>query len=188
LLEAEQADPRNLGYKGLGDALRPAGADKPLISGPGRRAAILIGGLVMLLTTALAAALLLAPEAQRERRVGDPASAIEAVQLEEFESAARGWLELVDAFDWEASLAATAETFRKANTLGNWRGASLQARVPLGEAIGRRTLTAEYVAAPPRGYVTVKFRTNFANRAGALETVTLVKEAGGWKVVGYMID
>jgi hypothetical protein len=34
----------------------------------------------------------------------------------------------------------------------------------------------------------VKFQTRFANRASALETVTLAREGGEWKVVGYVID
>lgn len=188
LVDAEQDDPQNPGYTRLGDAPRPAVSDKPAIGEPANRVALLIGGSVMMLTTTLAAALLLSPSPQRERPIGDPASSIEAAQLEEFENAARGWLALVDAFDWQASLAATGETFRTLNTLEMWREASLQARVPLGEVIERRVQTAEHVAAPPRGYVTVKFRTDFANRADTHEAVTLVREASGWKVVGYMID
>jgi hypothetical protein len=33
----------------------------------------------------------------------------------------------------------------------------------------------------------VKFRTNFANKADVLETVTLDREGGLWRVVGVMI-
>lgn len=47
---------------------------------------------------------------------------------------------------------------------------------------------AEYVAAPPQGYVRVIFRTKFSNREGATESVTLEKEDGIWKAVGDVID
>ena len=47
---------------------------------------------------------------------------------------------------------------------------------------------AELVAAPPRGYVVMEFKTDFENKTGASEKVTIEHEATGWKVVGYVID
>lgn len=61
------------------------------------------------------------------------------------------------------------------------------ARVPLGAVISRALLSHEYLPAPPDGYEVVKFRTRFANKDAAIETVTLDREARGWRVVGVPI-
>ena len=41
--------------------------------------------------------------------------------------------------------------------------------------------------APDGEYEIVKFKTSFAHKADATETVVLSREASGWKVVGYFI-
>ena len=52
----------------------------------------------------------------------------------------------------------------------------------------RRTLIAQDdIPAPPHGYDVVKFRTDFANRTGVVETVALDKEGGSWRVVGVYL-
>ncbi len=53
--------------------------------------------------------------------------------------------------------------------------------------VSRTFVSQENLPAPPHGYEVVKFRTRFANRAEAIETVTLDKENGGWRVVGVTI-
>ena len=42
--------------------------------------------------------------------------------------------------------------------------------------------------APPKGYRMVRFRTDFENRRGATETVSLDREGDSWKVVGIYIQ
>lgn len=102
--------------------------------------------------------------------------------------AALTWLALVDSAQWDASYAATGEAFRKLNTGAAWSQVSEKGRVPLGKVISRTPMSEETVHAPPAGYQMVKFETHFANRASALETVTLAREDGVWKIVGYWID
>lgn len=159
------------------------------------RVQLWIGGLfvMMMLALALAAAptyleTQIASGADYERPIGSPASAIETEQAKEWEAAALTWLALVDQSDWEASFAAAGASFRELNTVAGWRDASMAARVPLGAVAARRTHTAGFVAAPPYGYVVMEFHTDFSAREGAVEKVTLQKEADGWKAVGYVID
>lgn len=102
--------------------------------------------------------------------------------------AARAWLVLGDEARWTDGWRATGEQFRKLNTAERWAEASRQARVPLGAVISRTLLSQESVPAPPAGIEMVKFRTDFANRQGVLETVTLAREEGRWKVVGIYLD
>ena len=100
---------------------------------------------------------------------------------------ARRWLGLLDQGRWGESYQGTGTSFRKLNTEQVWAAASEQARTPLGAVISRTFLSQENLPAPPSGYEVVKFRTRFANKAEAVETVTLDREDGNWRVVGVMI-
>lgn len=102
--------------------------------------------------------------------------------------AARQWLELVDAGKWKESWAATTQSFRSMNSVESWQSASESARVPLGRVLSRSFSGQESVPAPPNGYQLVRFKTDFANKAGAVETLSLAREGESWKVVGYYID
>ena len=102
--------------------------------------------------------------------------------------AARQWLALVDQEQWDASYQATAAAFRELNTAQVWASASEQARVPLGAMISRILISQENLPAPPYGYEVVKFRTHFANKTDAVETVSLDREGGRWRVVGVTIE
>lgn len=185
LFESEGGTYENSGYETSGDAEGGRDPDQPT---GGQFRPLLIGGILAMLSLALIAALALSDTPARERPIGDPATPIETAQLEAFEAAARDWLALVDASAWEASYATAGASFQEPNTVAGWRDASLQARVPLGAVIDRQTQTAEYVNAPPHGYVIMKFRTQFEGDSDALEAVTLEREDGAWKVVGYVID
>jgi DNA-binding CsgD family transcriptional regulator len=190
LLAQEGDDPHLLGPKRLGDA--PHGRPG---QGSGRKAGVLLvwttGGIAMSL---IVAAILLAssPHAGAPRAIAALAPRAEtdrsALAASPEVAAALTWLALVDSEQWDASYAATGEAFRKLNTRAVWAEVSEKGRVPLGKVISRTPTSEERVHAPPAGYQTVKFETRFANRASALETVTLAREDGAWKVVAYWID
>ena len=84
--------------------------------------------------------------------------------------------------------AATDQLFRSLNTVAAWQAASEQARVPLGRMLSRQLLSEADVPAPPKGYRMVRFRTDFENKRGATETVSLDREGDSWKVVGIYIQ
>lgn len=193
LHEAEAAsqdnDPEKLGDKPIGDdpvptgvaaMAPPEGKPRPLWQRP-----FLIGGVfVMSLFIAALAASMLTTEpatAVRSEAVASNANA-EAVE------AARQWLALVDASRWNESWQGTANSFRQLNTVQVWTEASQQARTPLGAMLSRRLTSVDDVPAPPAGYMMVRFRTDFANRAAAVETLTLVREDGQWRVSGIYIE
>jgi DNA-binding CsgD family transcriptional regulator len=101
--------------------------------------------------------------------------------------AAHQWLALVDQDRWDDSYKLTGTSFRKMNTVQVWTTVSEKMRTQLGAMVSRTFLSEENLPAPPYGYEVLKFRTSFANKADALETVTLEREDGGWHVVGVTI-
>ena len=135
--------------------------------------------------TLAAAAVLLVPAAVRTDEP-TPTARSQASDAEA-ESAARAWLGLVDASDWEASYAETASSFREANTLKLWRDTAREIQAGLGATLSREYIGQDDVPSP-QGITIVKFRTSFANRADALETISLVREDGVWKVAGIYLS
>ena len=112
-----------------------------------------------------------------------------AVSMAEGEAVgvARDWLALQDEGRWRESYNATGKAIRKLNSLERWTQVAQKVRVPLGAMISRTPISDDRVPAPPAGVHVVKFRTSFANRADAVETVSLAREDGAWKVVGVLI-
>ena len=99
---------------------------------------------------------------------------------------ARRWLALLDQSRWDESYQATASAFHQLNTPQVWAAASERVRAPLGAMLSRTFVSDEQVPTP-EGYQMVKFRTRFANKAEAVETVTLDRENGGWRVTGVTV-
>jgi len=189
LLNEEGEAPHSLADKDLGDA--EAAADEPPLALPedhraaGRRLAWIIGGTIIM--SLLLAALLLPQTAPTTAPAPAPQPAVTPAQSDTI-AAAQRWLAMLDAGDWRASWLATAQSFRDLNTLETWTAASEQARAPLGEVRSRSVLAYDSVPAPPHGYEIVRFRTSFANRPDAVETVSLAREGEEWRVAGISIE
>lgn len=195
LLEAEGGDLASSNPDLLGDT--EIGEDAPHppmdqgstpISGAGRtyrRPSIIIG--VLLMTIALG---LLALAALPQTVSAPPQTPIasDAASNPEVVDSARQWLALVDQGRWDESYRATGAPFRKLNTAQVWATVSQKVRAPLGAVISRTFIREENLPAPPYGYEVVKFRTSYANKAEAIETVTLEREDGSWRVVGATIE
>ena len=117
-----------------------------------------------------------------------PAPAPAAVADTEAVRAARDWLTLHDEGRWRESWTTTASSFRRLNSLERWTEVAQSVRPPLGAVVARTAISQESVPAPPAGVEVVKFRTRFANKAEAIETVSLAREDGVWRVAGIYID
>jgi hypothetical protein len=105
---------------------------------------------------------------------------------------ARDWLALIDNQGDLASWSAAGSKFKEAITPDRWGESLQQARAPFG-ALDQRTMLATSFSktlpgAPDGEYALVQFRTTFAKKTDARETVTLEREAdGAWRVIGYFI-
>lgn len=111
-----------------------------------------------------------------------------AVAESDASRAARDWLALVDARNWQASYAATAASFRKVNTLANWQGAAEGVHAKLGPAVSRELVRDEDTPAPPNGYRTLRFRTMFPGSQERSEVMALASEGGQWRVAGIYLE
>jgi DNA-binding CsgD family transcriptional regulator len=180
LFECEGRTYENLADKDLGEGPLTGSDDQ---QDTGRNRAWLIGGILMSVLTA--ALLLLTPLASDGAGSPDAETAARDAAVE---TAARSWLELGDAGNWQASYDAAGDSFRSANSVAGWKEAAIRVRAPLGAVVSRTLATIRYLNAPPHGYQEVTFQTRFANKPEAVETVTLVKEGGAWKVVGILVD
>lgn len=196
LSEHEQSPPELFGDKALRDAAAPQGGHSlPPASdrrggghGAGRYRAWLVGGMFAMMIVAMVAALALAGGEAGVETAPPARAALTSPSEQAQEAAARSWLRLVDASDWENSYAEAGKAFRDPNTVAGWKAASEQARVPLGAIIAREAIAFEHINAPPRGYQLVKFKSDFAERKGVIELVTLEREGDTWRVVGYFLS
>ncbi len=195
LLDAEGEDRQasstnSLGDTEIGEDAAPLKGDStgaPIV-GAGRaqgRPRILTGVLLMSIAlglVALAALSQVTPTSPSAPTSSDESAGSEVQQV------ARGWLTLIDQGRWEESYKETGSAFRKLNSLQVWAATNDKVRVPLGPVVSRTFLRQENLPAPPYGYEVVKFRTSFANKAYALETVSLSRENGNWRVAGVTIE
>jgi DNA-binding CsgD family transcriptional regulator len=183
---AEGKDPNSIVDNQLGDAATAEVVSPHTQSAPQpRRLGWLIGGVVMSISFALLAFAALTDQARPP--VAPASSAMSATESAPV-IAARQWLELGDRSDWAASYATTAASFRSVNTLENWQKAAVSVRVPLGQVVRREVVAEVDVPTPPGGNMVVKFRTDFANKAGTVETVALAREGSVWRVVGVYVE
>ena len=106
-------------------------------------------------------------------------------------NAARVWMDLVDAQRWEESWRSAGTIFKSQLTAQAWEASIQPVRKPLGAVSSRvlqsATAHSSLPGAPAGEYEIVEFRSDFANKKAAVETVILARESAGWKVVGYFI-
>jgi DNA-binding CsgD family transcriptional regulator len=192
VLQEESRTPEILADDTIGDAAGPiAVAGKPAGARAANRSLWALAGVIVM--SAFVAILALVAQPQYEQTLGSPpipgsVPAAAAANRTAVEEAARQWLAVVDTGDWQGSWLKTGAAFRKLNTVEAWAKASEQARQPLGAVRSRVLLTHDTLPAPPYGYDVVRFRTKFAEKAQAVETVTLQRQGQDWHVVGYLID
>ncbi|KQN03651.1 helix-turn-helix domain-containing protein [Sphingomonas sp. Leaf25] len=185
--DAERGGPQTMGDKQLGVSPNAvAGAS----SGPPQSTRLLwlSGGM---LTMSILIAAVIAAATAFNTPAPTPAATEQVASDPAGQQVARQWLTIVDQERWQDSWQAAGATFRDAVTADQWTAQVKPVRAPLGavrsRTVQRATTTTSLPGAPAGEYQLVEFRTAFANRAGATETVVLAKDGGRWGVVGYFI-
>lgn len=106
-------------------------------------------------------------------------------------TATLNWLAHLDNGDYQASWDSAASLFKNQVSAKQWRKAAAGVREPLGAVQSRElmteTLTNSLPGVPDGQYVVFQFRTVFANKAEAVETVTPMLDNGEWRVSGYFV-
>ena len=174
----------NLGEVAATDAVPDLAPADEVLGRRLRRFGWIAGGIAMSLTLALLALSAMSGTAQA------PSAALPSAAISDTAAvdSARLWLELGDAGRWDEGYAGTSASFQHANTKVKWTEVSEQVRAPLGALVSRMLIGEEEVPTPPVGARIVKFRTSFANKSAATETLALVREGGSWKVTGIYLD
>jgi hypothetical protein len=105
--------------------------------------------------------------------------------------AAKEWLALVDAKEYRKSWQEAALFFKDSVSEKQWEEMVASVRGPLGAMESRVLLGAQFTNSlpgiPAGEYVVIQFKTDFANKPGAIETITPMKAGGAWRVAGYFI-
>ncbi|SFK34145.1 regulatory protein, luxR family [Sphingomonas sp. NFR04] len=194
LAESEAADPQKPGDAPFGVSPAPvfmASPDLPAVR-PQRlpRLAWLSGGMLImsLFIAAVAAIALHAPSAPAPQA---PVTAPAAENTPASLDAALAWVALVDQGKWQESWQAAAGMFRAQVSDARWAEMVTPVRKPLGAVVSRTfesVLKSKTLPGAPDGdYEILKFQTAFADRPNSVETVMLVREGSGWRVIGYFI-
>ncbi|TGX52466.1 DUF4019 domain-containing protein [Sphingomonas gei] len=197
--EAEQSIPNSLGDKEFGvaeDAI-PMRMDAQ----PHRRqgavysVAWLSGGMLVMSLIVTAIALSFAFHGNGSTVAPAPAAPVAATYLDPSQAAgassAQAWVALLDNRQWNESWQSAAGIFKSKLSAAQWASTIQPVRQPLG-AVSSRTLesatkSGTLPGAPAGEYEILQFRTSFAQKRGAIETVILAHESTGWKVAGYFI-
>lgn len=149
-----------------------------------RRARIIIGATLMTLAFSLLALGGLThmasapPQAAPTSNAATDPAAVEVAQR---------FVQMIDQGRWADSYRLTTASFRTLNTEQVWATTSEKARAPLGKMASRTFLSQDDIPAPPAGYRMVRFNTRFGTSAAIVETVTLEREDGEWRVAGIYV-
>nr|WP_283773368.1 DUF4019 domain-containing protein [Altererythrobacter sp. KTW20L] len=152
----------------------------------------LAGGMLIMSLLIAAAIIFVTPGAEDASLVQTRESpAVSTVQEAASAGAARNWVAMLDRGDWSGSWNAAGALFQQGVSAEVWVGTVEPLRAPLGSANSRVfekvTQATELPGAPNGEYELLEFRTDFANRAGTIETVAMAREGQSWRVVGYFL-
>lgn len=106
--------------------------------------------------------------------------------------AAKAWVALVDAGNYAKSWSEASKLFQERVAQAEWEKQVKPVREMLGSLVSRTPggveLATTLPGAPDGHYAIVKFKTVFAKKAAATETVVMMQEGQAWKCAGYFIE
>lgn len=107
-------------------------------------------------------------------------------------NAAKAWLALVDAGNFAQSWTDSSGLMQTRISKADWIKAAQPIHDQLGPVQAREPAGVEMMkslpGAPDGDYAIVHFKTKFAKKADAKETVTMMMDGGKWKSAGYFIQ
>ena len=105
---------------------------------------------------------------------------------------AKQWLMLIDEEAYAASWNRASQAFKDRITQEKWVEAASVTRSPLGSVSTREVIavstTNSLPGLPDGDYTIIQFQMSFANKASAIETITLISDGMNLSVGGYFIQ
>jgi hypothetical protein len=106
-------------------------------------------------------------------------------------AAAKAWLALVDAGNFSQSWKDASTLLQARVTADEWEKSAKPIHETLGDVVSRELSGVDLMdtlpGAPDGKYAIIHYKTKFAQKAGAVETVTMFQEGTAWKAAGYFI-
>lgn len=101
------------------------------------------------------------------------------------------WLALIDAGQYNQSWTQASSFFRSRVEEQKWVQMVGAARGPFGAKVSRKVKSVTFAktlpGAPDGNYSVLTFDASFANKASAIETLTMMDDAGEWRAAGYFV-
>ncbi len=117
--------------------------------------------------------------------------ALAAVSQDQAAPSAESWLALMDSGKYGESWSEASTMFRTHVTAQQWTDMASAARTPLGTKTSRKLKTIKFTTAlpgaPDGNYAVIQYDSSFSHKATAVETLTLMEDAGKWRTAGYFI-
>ena len=114
-----------------------------------------------------------------------------AVTPEQAAPSGKSWLALIDNGKYMESWSGASTMFRIQVPAQKWVEMIGAVRGPLGEKRSRKLKNVNHLktlpGAPDGNYAVMQFDASFANKANAVETLTVMEDAGQWRASGYFI-
>jgi hypothetical protein len=109
------------------------------------------------------------------------------------QNAVMAWLQLIDAGKYAEAWNLNSNMTRTLESENEWTAKLKAIREPLGGLLVRNiegTRSGVHIEGAPAGrYMVYTFKSDFASKHSALETVTLILQDGGkWRILGYSIQ
>ena len=107
-------------------------------------------------------------------------------------TSAQKWLEIMDQGQYAQTWETASVYFKSMISKEQWIEKVVPVRKSLGAVVSRTLNNSQHFTtlpgAPDGDYYVLSFKSAFVNKASAIETVTMMKEANGqWGLAGYFI-
>jgi hypothetical protein len=110
---------------------------------------------------------------------------------DEAQASGEAWLALIDNAKYAESWKEASSYFRGRVPEKQWVEMVKGVRAPLGKLVSRKqqsiTFAKSLPGAPDGSYAVIVFRASYANKASAIETLTLMVDGDKWRAAGYFI-
>lgn len=101
------------------------------------------------------------------------------------------WMKIIDQKDFTSAYKRTSVYFKTTVPIEDWKKFQSGLKV-YGLLSKRKFIAAEFFQGKAENktfeYIVCKFQSSFTKKTSRVETISVIKEANEWKIMGYFID